>query len=376
MRNWKILPALIGSTLVIGIILYVAFYFIFLHLFVDLWWFQSLKLEAYFWLRLLYKFFLFGGVTLAFFTIFFLHFWIASRYLGFNPPDEVLGSLDKNRRFQGLADQFMSGSLKIYTPISLILAIVVAIPFYKQWETSLLYFFGRDSGITEPVYGNDISFYLLSYPIYMLIQQELLTTAILVFVLIGILYWLEHNFVPNQRKEYPFGAKIHLMVLIGFVLIYVVWGFLLQRFSLLYTDTHEPIFYGPGFVEIRYKLPLIWLGIITFLATAITASLWIFSEQHRIKAPFLISLIAFIGVLLLPKVQFIPELIQKYIVNPNPVKTEKPFMQHNIVATLDAYDLKNIKTVDLTIKLDATQDIETWGTQKRFENIPVWDREY
>jgi uncharacterized membrane protein (UPF0182 family) len=376
MRNWKILPALIGSTLVIGIILYVAFYFIFLHLFVDLWWFQSLKLEAYFWLRLLYKFFLFGGVTLAFFTIFFLHFWIASRYLGFNPPDEVLGSLDKNRRFQGLADQFMSGSVKIYTPISLILAIVVAIPFYKQWETSLLYFFGRDSGITEPVYGNDISFYLLSYPIYMLIQQELLTTAILVFVLIGILYWLEHNFVPNQRKEYPFGAKIHLMILIGFVLIYVVWGFLLQRFSLLYTDTHEPVFYGPGFVEIRYKLPLIWLGIITFLATAITAGLWMFSEQHRIKAPFFISLTAFVGVLLLPKVQFIPELIQRFIVTPNPVKTEKPFMQHNIDATLDAYDLKNIRTVDLTIKLNATQDIETWGTQKRFENIPVWDREY
>jgi uncharacterized membrane protein (UPF0182 family) len=376
MRSWKFLPTLIGSTLVIGIILYVAFYFIFLHLFVDLWWYQSLKLEPYFWLRLLYKFFLFAGVTLAFFTIFFFHFWIASRYLGLNPPDEVLGSLDKNRRFQRFADQFMSGSLKIYTPISLILAIVVAIPFYKQWETALLYFFGRDSGITEPVYGNDTSFYLLSYPIYMFVQQELLTTAILIFFLVGILYWLEHNFVPNQRKEYPFGAKLHLTVLIGFVLIFVVWGFLLQRFSLLYTDTHEPIFYGPGFVEIRYKLPLIWLGIITFLATAIIASLFIFSEQHRFKAPFLISLIAFVGVLLLPKVQFIPELIQKYIVNPNPVKTEKPFIQHNIEATLDAYDLKNIKTVNLSIKLNATQDIETWGTQKHFENIPVWDREY
>ncbi|MDD5578073.1 MAG: UPF0182 family protein [Methylobacter sp.] len=375
MRNWKFLTALIGPILVIGIILYVAFYFVFLDLFVDLWWFQSLKLEPYFWLRLLYKFFLFGGVTLVFFIIFFFHFWIASRYLGLNRSDEVLGSLDKNRRFQRLADKFMNGSVKIYTPISLILAVVVAMPFYKQWETSLLYFFGGDSGITEPVYGNDISFYLLSYPIYMLVQQELLSTAVLIFFLVGFLYWLEHNFVPNQHKEYPFGAKIHLMVLLGFVLIYVVWGFLLQRFSLLYIDTHEPVFYGPGFIEIRYKLPLIWLGIITFLATTITAGVYIFSEHH-LKAPFFISLIVFVGVLLLPKVQFIPELIQRYIVNPNPVKTEKPFMQHNIVATLDAYDLKNIKTVDLTIKLNATQDIETWGTQKRFENIPVWDREY
>jgi uncharacterized membrane protein (UPF0182 family) len=375
MRNLKFLPVLIGSTLVIGIILYVAFYFIFLDLFVDLWWFQSLKLEAYFWLKLLYKFFISGGVTLIFFVIFFFHFWIASRYLGLNPPDEVLDNIDKRQRFQRFADIFMNGSVKVYTPISLALAIFVAAPLYQQWESSLLYFFGGDSGITEPVYGNDASFYLLAYPVYLLIQQELLITAILLFFMISLLYWLEHNFVPNQRKEYPVGAKIHLMVLIGFVLTFVVWGFLLQRFSLLYTETHEPIFYGPGFVEIRYKLPLIWLGIITFLITSLTACLFIFSEKHP-KTPFIISLITFIGVLLLPKIQFIPDLIQKYIVNPNPVKTEKPFIQHNIDATLDAYDLKNIKTVDLAIKLNATQDIETWSTQKRFENIPVWDREY
>jgi uncharacterized membrane protein (UPF0182 family) len=376
MRNLKFIPAIIGAALVIAIILYVAFHFIFLDLFVDLWWYQSLKLESYFWLRLLYKFFLSGGVTLVFFAIFFFHFWIASRYLGLNPPDEILNNLDKRRRFQRFADVFMSGSVKVYTPISLALAIFVAIPFYNQWEASLLYFFGSDSGVTETVYGNDVSFYMLSYPIYMLIQKELLSTAIIIFSMTGILYWLEHIFVPEQSKEFPLGAKVHLTILIGFVVAFVVWGFLLQRFSLLYTDTHEPVFYGPGFVEIRYKLPLIWLGIATFLATAVTAILFIFSEKHRIKAPFLISLIAFLIALGLPEVQFIPDLIQKFIVNPNPVKTNKPFMQQNIDATLAAYDLKNIKTIDMTINLNAAKDIETWSTQKHFENIPVWDREF
>ncbi|TAL45513.1 MAG: UPF0182 family protein, partial [Methylovulum sp.] len=99
-------------------------------------------------------------------------------------------------------------------------------------------------------------------------------------------------------------------------------------------------------------------------------------EKHRIKTPFILSFTAFLVVSALPKVEFIPGIIQKYIVNPNPVRTEKPFIQHNIDATLDAYDLKNVKTVEMTIKLDAAQDIETWGTQKRFENIPVWDREF
>jgi len=375
MRNLKLLPALIAATLVIAVIVFAAFHFIFLDLFVDLWWYQSLKLEFYFWLRLLYKFFLSGSITLAFFAIFFFHFWIASRYLGLNPREEIVNSFEKNRRFQQFADLFMYSSAKIYTPISLLLAIFIAIPFYNQWESTLLYFFGSASGVTETVYGNDVSFYLMSYPTYILVQKELLTAAILVFINVGILYWVEHIFVPEQSKEFPLGAKVHLTILLGFVVAFVIWGFMLDRFSLLYNNSHEPVFYGPGFVEIRYRLPLIWLGIITFLATAITAVLFIFSEKHRVKTPFIISVVAFLGVIGLQNVQFIPDLIQKYIVNPNPVKSEKYSIKHNIDSTLAAYDLKNIKTIDLSIKLDATQDIEHWSTQKHFENIPVWDRE-
>jgi uncharacterized membrane protein (UPF0182 family) len=58
----------------------------------------------------------------------------------------------------------MDGSAKIYTPISLILAVVIAIPFYEQWESAILFFFGSSAGVTEPVFGNDISFYLFSTP--------------------------------------------------------------------------------------------------------------------------------------------------------------------------------------------------------------------
>ena len=376
MRNLKLIPAVILATLAISIVLFVAFHFIFLDLFVDLWWFQSIKLEHYFWLRILYKFFFSGAVTLFFFTIFFFHFWIASRYLGLNPEEEILSNFDNNVRFQKFSEKFLYGSAKVYTPVSLILAIIIAVPFYDHWETAILYFFGSRPGVSEAVYGNDIGFYLLSYPIYLLIQPELLSTAVLVFLMVGALYWLEHVFVPNQNREFHPGAKIHLVVLIGFVVLFVVWDFLLQRFGLLYTDAHEPVFFGPGVIEMRYQLPLIWLGIVSFLAMAVTAGLYIFSDKHRIKMPFLISLAAFICILILPKIETIPHLIEKYIVNPNPVRTEKPFIQYNINATLDAYDLKNISTVELPIKLNAAEDIDKWKDIKRFENIPVWDREH
>jgi uncharacterized membrane protein (UPF0182 family) len=374
MPKLKFSPAFIGGIVALAVVLFIAFHFIFVDFFVDLWWYQSLQLESYFWLRFLYKFFLSGGVTLTFFIIFFTHFWLATRYLGLNPT-ENLTQIEK-KRFQKLADMFMSGSVKIYTPVSLLLALIIAAPFYAQWESTLMYFFGENSGIKDNVYGNDVSFYMLAYPTYQLIQKELLLTATSIFVMVGALYWLEHTHVPDQRKSYPLGARIHLTLLISFVVAFVLWGFMLQRFSLLYLDTHEPVFFGPGFVEILYQLPLIWIAMTTFLISAVMAIKFVHTDETENKIPLVISVIIFAFAWLLPKLSFIPDTLQRFVVNPNPVKTEKNFMAHNIESTLNAYDLKDVKVVDMAIRLDAAQDITTWVSQRHFENIPVWDREY
>ncbi|MDO9239810.1 MAG: UPF0182 family protein, partial [Methylicorpusculum sp.] len=241
MRIWKYLPPVVMTTVGILVTVYVAFYFVFLDLIVDYWWFQALKFEGYFWLRLLYRFFLSGIVTLFFFSIFFLHFWLSSRYFGFNPDEAVFSDPLKRRAFDRFADLFISYSIRLSTPVALVLAVVIAIPFYEQWEASLLFFFGGSAGVTEPVYGRDVGFYLLSYPIYQLIQAELLTTACIIFIMVAFQYWMQSIFVPNQVKNFPIAAKIHLAVLFGFVVLFVLWGFLLHRFSLLYVNVHEPI---------------------------------------------------------------------------------------------------------------------------------------
>ena len=376
MRNWKLIAAVIAVAIFAAIVIYVAFCFIFLDLLVDLWWFRSLEFESYFWLRLLYRFFIFGGVSIIFFSIFFFHFWIASRYLGLNMPDDVLLDTKKRQRFQKFSDEFMSGSLKIFTPLSLVLAVAIAMPFYNQWEDAILFFFGRDSGISEQVYGNDVSFYMFSYPMYMLIQKELLLTAVLLFFMVAFLYFFEHNFVPNQSKEYPRAVKIHLTVLLGFVILFVIWGFFLKRFSLLYYDNHEPVFFGPGFIELRYILPLIWASIFTFLCASLSVITYFFTRGRVSRVSSIVFVVLFLVAIGLQKVQVIPDLITKFIVKPNPVTTEQRFMQHNINATLDAYDLKKIDTVDYKVKVDATDDIDEWANVKHFENIPVWDREF
>ncbi|MDD4915951.1 MAG: UPF0182 family protein [Methylococcales bacterium] len=375
MRNWKPLPVLAG-VLALAIVLYVAFYFVFLNFFVDLWWFESLNYEGYFWLKTLYRFIFSGFVTFFFFLIFLFHFWIASRYLGLNPPDEVLMDDNKRHSHQMLADVFISGSKKVYIPASLLLAIIIAIPFYVQWQQALLFFFSSAAGVADPVYGNDVSFYMFAYPFYLLIQKQLLFSSFLLLAATGLLYWLEHIFVPNQSKNFPLGAKIHLSLLFVFVMLFVAWGFMLNRFALLYADGNEPVFFGPGFVDLRYELPLIWLTIFAVLAMTVSVIFYVFSERHRSKTPIFISSLCFISAFWLQHIPMIPEFIEKLIVKPNYNRIESENIRYNIDATLDAYGLQNVKTVDFTVNIDPTPDIEKWSTKSHFENIPVWDREF
>jgi uncharacterized membrane protein (UPF0182 family) len=243
------------------------------HFLVDLWWFSSLDYGIYFWLRLLYRYLLSGAVTVIFFLIFFLNFLVASRYLGVE--EGVASRTGFGSKYRRLLHLFQTGSLIVYTPLSFILAIVIALPFYREWEAALLFLFGPDAGIRDPVYNNDVDFYLFSYPFYHLIQSELLITLLILTLSIALLYWVEHHFVPPQRKEWPLGAKIHLTSLFVLTALLLVWGHMLERYDLLYVDNHEPLFFGPGFIEMRYQLPLIWMSTALFLGMTLCATVFV-----------------------------------------------------------------------------------------------------
>jgi uncharacterized membrane protein (UPF0182 family) len=151
---------------------YVALGLFFSQFLVDLWWFQSQGYSALFGLRLTYKYLVFLGFSLIFFVVFFLNFWITGRFLSRPAPADS----QESKRFEGfrkVAAHFRRGSLRVYTPFSLLLGVSVAYPLYRDWEAALLYVFGPAAGVVDPVFGKDISYYLFSLPIYLLLLDEL-----------------------------------------------------------------------------------------------------------------------------------------------------------------------------------------------------------
>jgi uncharacterized membrane protein (UPF0182 family) len=233
---------------------------------VDIWWFNSLGYGFYYWQRLLYRYAVFGLVSLFFFLIFFLNFWIASRFLRNSAVGEE--DTDQSRR-RRLFKRFQAGSIWLYAPLSLALSIPIALPLFEQWEVFLFYLFGRNMGIKDPFMGKDAAFYLFSFPIYTLIQNRLLLALLISAAALMVLFLLKNQLQQRPLLDFKRSTRWHVSLLAMAIFGIGIWGFMLQRYALVYDNSHHALFYGPGYVETRVVLPLIWA---CMLALALTAA--------------------------------------------------------------------------------------------------------
>ncbi len=338
---------------------------------INLWWFDSLGYGLYFWQRHLYRYAVFVAVTLGFFGLFFLNFWIASRFLRASKLAGPKKDTTRRRHFRELVWKFRRGSLYLYLPLSLALAILIAMPLFRSWQEFLFYVFGPSSGIADPVYGKDISYYLFSFPIYLLIQSRLVIASIALACGLAIMYWFERRLLAEEGKKLWPGAKWHLSAIILLVFVLEIWGYILQRYELLYRPDHLPRFFGPGFVDMHYVLPLIWLSLISLAGVAVSLIIFI----HRRKGAVVICAfgLLFVVFTLGRHSSAITGLMDRYLVAPNEMSREWKYMDHNIKATLAAYKLLNVETRDF--KSQRTAQVTIPHVQTLLNNVPVWDSE-
>ena len=345
---------------------------VFLNYLVDFWWFDSLGYEFYYLLRLFYRYLIFALIALVFFLVFFLNFRIALRYLGSASPS---AASKKYQRYQKLVSAFRRGSSWLYNPLALVLAVLIALPLFRQWQGFLFYVFGPHAGITDPVYGKDISYYLFSYPVYTLIQRRLLFAFLVLLLGLALIYWLEHRLLSSIGRKLSPGATWHISLLVLLVFFIEIWDFILERYSLLYGSHHQPLFFGPGFVEMHIILPLIWLTMILLGATAFSLVYAINRKKSRRRGLKLTLVFAvfFLIDLGAQHSTFLPKIVEKYWVKPSEISREKPFIENNIRATLEGYKLDAVETRQFTPQR-LPRDITAPDVRQVLRNIPLWDR--
>jgi uncharacterized membrane protein (UPF0182 family) len=83
-----------------------------------------------------------------------------------------------------------------------LIAILVSWGQVHNWSVFLRFFYQIPSGATDPIYGNDIGFYLFSLPAFIAIRNWMLLTLFLSALFAGAVYWVQgHITYDAQRRD-------------------------------------------------------------------------------------------------------------------------------------------------------------------------------
>ncbi|MBT6576788.1 MAG: COG1615 family transporter, partial [Gammaproteobacteria bacterium] len=350
----KLLFKLIVVLLIVGIFAYFTAEFL-----MELWWFRSLDLGGFFVLRETYDWLVKIGTTILLTCLVYLNFSYIPRALSLHQDADNKGLL-----------AFLQNHKKVLWLLSLLIVIPLLIPVYANWESFLLFYFGAQSELVDPAYGENISYYFFSYPVYVLIQEELLWVFSLLLAVVSFLYFVFYKKHKDKLQEFPAAARLHIAKLVAILIILQAWSIALERIEMLYEDRHLPVFYGPGFVEMNYHLPLIILSFLLFLGTAICTVYSLYSGK-KYKLALVLGL-SYLLVMAIKQVDVVPNWIDDYYVTPHPVQAEAKYIKYNIKATSDAFNFSDITQIDYTLESSLTP-FAGREISKELDDIPIWD---
>src|SRR5712671_4720370 len=248
-----------------------------------------------------------------------------------------------------------------------VLAILVAAAEVSNWEVFLRFFYQVPYGESDPLYGEDIGFYLFSLPAYVVLKNWLLLTLVLSVVVAGVVYWVHGDIEFNEQRRSISPAVItHGSALLGLFFAVKAWSYGLDRYLLLYGDNGVVV--GASYTDFHIALPVLWLlvGLAAIAALAAWANMWV----RTYKLPVAGAVLVFGSSLVLALV--FPALFQLLFVKPNELQLEKPYIQRNIDLTQQAYNLHHISVKPFPVEQNLTfQTLQ--ANQATIDNIRLWD---
>ena len=338
-------------------------------------WFENLGFSPVFWTMLLSKFGFGLLVWLLLILIICLNLYAAKRL---NPSDSGVAfkAADSYLSQLGLSGRALNSLLIAFV---VILSFIIASKGSFQWDMLLRYLYQQTFGSTDPIFNRDIGFYLFSLPFYVFVQNGLL----ILFVLAGLVTmgWylkngalqIEGEFsqaegVPTSLPKITIApkAKKHLIFLGGIIVLLLAWGYHLKMYGVLYS-TQGPAF-GASYTDVYIKVLAYKVLIVVSLGFA--SVLFLNAFRFRAKLIWLSGGI-WIGAVLVCAT-LLPMLVQKFVVKPNELAKESPYIAYNIDYTRRAYNLNRIKEVDFEVsdKL-SSEDIKKHDVT--IQNIRIWD---
>lgn len=336
-----------------------------LSVYVSALWFGSIGYSSIYW----YIFKLKTGLFVAFFLLTALilrgAFWLLERAFAAH-------ALEK-RTIMVNNQPIEIAPARFIRPIAWLLAIGFGIfsglAMRGNWQEFASYLNQASTNISDPIFHKPLGFYLFTLPLLEAMSSWLTTLAfvILCAALAYSLLAIPGQVLKQARTLTTTTAFAAVSCVLAVFLLALSWQTYLSRFPYLWTD-HQT-FSGVTYTEANYLLPALFF---VSIALIIAAAILLLNAFTKRGLRLLILALAIPVAVYIVGVVLVPAYVNGFIVKPNELARETPYIEHNIGWTRRGFGLEQIQLRQFEAE-NSVEALNLSANRATLENIRLWD---
>ena len=256
-----------------------------------------------------------------------------------------------------------------------LVAVVSGSTMMEQWTTFGLYW-NRPIGTTpagaaavDPIFGHPLDFYLFVLPVVQLLVTWASTLVLILLVAALVMLMVtEGEQVLTMRRAAPGAPRPFgpLSVVLSAALAMLAVRVFLSRYDALFAE--HTVFSGATYTDAHVLLPGL-LGVAGALVLGAAIALVNGFRPRRLAGLVLAVLPALV---VYAGVRVAASYVSGFVVKPNELVRESPFIRHNIEFTLQAFDLARVEPRAFAVE-PGVEAIDVARSRPTLDNIRLWE---
>lgn len=333
---------------------------------IDLLWFRSLGYSAVFWKTWGLEWGIFAAFAVVTFVVLYGAFSLLKQAHAGDLPNDHTIFIAGNAFRLPIAPVLHLAAIGV----SLVIAIATGAAMEAQWPILALYWYAPQTAgsIADPIFGRPLNFYLFTLPAWQLISGWLLTLTVLACVL-AALFLLVTGSSRALGKEFGNRAPLPwrgLSTSLGCLLLVLALRVYISRFESLFE--HHTIFDGVTYTDAYVTLTgLLFVSVALLIGAIIAFACALFKPGGRwLAAAFAPAAICYVLMTL------VGWYVNSFIVKPNELDRETPYIADNIQMTRLAYGLDRFEQHEFPAETTVAA-ADPANNQPTLQNIRLWD---
>jgi uncharacterized protein len=338
--------------------------------YVDALWYGSLGFGSRFWYVMGLGWGLFAIFTLLTFAILRGGFYALEKW--FRAGEIVPKRIVINKE---TVDIDVSRYLRLIAwVVPILFAVIYGLALSSDWNAWVLYFHQAPTAMADPIFGRSLGFYLFTLPIYQLVTSWLLTLSTILLIA-SIVHAVISTVLdppaidedPNAPRGLSHRSYTAVSLSLGILLLIIAVSTMLSRYKYLWTD--HASFSGVTYTEANYLLPGLTVVAVSLVLAGALLILNAFTKRGirlllvGLAAPIIVYVIA---------AMIVPGYVQSFIVKPNELGRETPYIEHNISWTRAGFKIDSLESREYAADI-TPEALNLASNQSTLSNIRLWD---